>query len=367
MKLELGDPAPRFRLLPIQMVSTEQGVILRRGVDRLRVSGQAAQDVLEQIFDATGRDGGATVDDIYSRFHDDLRAPVQDIVNRLITRRILVEIQDDHRVGSTEQGSDESSAEVFYWQFGTNPARIADNLAATRVSIAGVNLVSQRMAESLQTNGFPNVTVIDHPLLRNVRLFDPGGRLAARHWRADLPQPIDYEDWVREEAPVDCLVVTSDFGGMQLLREWNEFAVRFNLHFLPVMLQDMVGYIGPLVMPRETPCFECLWARQNSHLADPRSQRAAESAAFYGQLVNGFLPPMASVLGDLAAMELIKFYSRGLPGGGVGNLIEVDLTQPSLKTRKVLKVPRCSVCGPLTAHSNKAVDNTVFMPGNDLE
>jgi len=167
-----------------------------------------------------------------------------------------------------------------------------------------------------------------------------------------------------QTASLHCLIATSDFGGMQLMREWNQFCYEANIQFFPVVLQNAVGYVGPLIVPGETACFECLRARQNSHLADPEIQRATEYRAFEGQLVNGFHPSMASVLGDIAAFELTKFYGR-VPRWRVGTLIEVNLLIPSIVTRKVLKIPRCSVCSQLNKHSPVTTDRVVYVPSNE--
>ena len=74
--------------------------------------------------------------------------------------------------------------------------------------------------------------------------------------------------------------------------------------------------------------------------------RATEAHAFFGQDVTGFVQPMARVAADLAAVDLLKYFSRVLPGGVAGRLIEADLMAPSLRTRTVLKAPRCPVCSP---------------------
>jgi len=365
MKLELQEVAAcRYRVLPTQLVAEGDGIILRRGVERLKISGEAAQEVLETIFQRAGQKGGATVEEICNQFHPDYRGAVQDLLDRLITRRVLVEHGNDTRESPSGEEL-ESPSEVFYWQFGADVRQVERALGSRHIAVAGVNLVSRQLIGALGESGLTNVTLVDHPLLRNLRMFDQRGQLRTGAWPTDTPTPADYDEWADQEQPLDCLVVTSDFGGLQLMREWNEFCVRFAIHFLPVVLQDMVGYIGPMVMPGETPCFECLWARQNSNLENPARERATERAAFYGQLVEGYLPPMASILGDLAALELVKFYSQALPGSRVGSLIEVDLMEPSLKSRKLLKVPRCPVCGPLNAHSHQSVERNLFMPGNE--
>src|SRR5262249_10319169 len=144
-----------------------------------------------------------------------------------------------------------------------------------------------------------------------------------------------------------CIVATSDFGGLTSMRQWNEFCVTRNIHFFPVVLQNLVGYVGPLVVPGETPCFECVRARQNANIEDPTTRAAAEPHAFSSQHVIGFHPSMATILGDIAAVELGKFYGGWLASESVGSLIVVRLLVPSVTTHRVLKIPRCPVCSDL--------------------
>src|SRR5262249_5009296 len=95
--------------------------------------------------------------------------------------------------------------------------------------------------------------------------------------------------------------------------------------------------------------------RQNANL-DPRDrERAGEMHAFFGQHVTGFLQPMARIAADIAAVDLLKYFSRALPGGRAGRLIEADLMTPSIRTRTVLKVPRCPVCARRFAPHPEAV------------
>ena len=156
-----------------------------------------------------------------------------------------------------------------------------------------------------------------------------------------------------------CLIASSDFGGWETLYEWNRFCVQYHKHFLPVVLQDLVGYVGPLVIPGETACLECVRMRRNSHAEDHEVRGLIEESAFEGQGAIGFHPSMASILGDIAALELTKFYSEALPRPKVGTLIEVNLLETGLTSRKVLKVPRCPVCSPLLARSSVSPDKTV--------
>ena len=106
-----------------------------------------------------------------------------------------------------------------------------------------------------------------------------------------------------------------------------------------------------MVIPHETACWECVLARQNSHLRDSASKQAVDAVSHEGQDVIGFHPSMASILGDIAAVEITKFFSRIVPLWNVGKVIEVNLLSTKMTTRKVLKLPRCMVCSPLNTRS----------------
>jgi thiazole/oxazole-forming peptide maturase SagC family component len=222
-------------------------------------------------------------------------------------------------------------------------ARALDRVS---INILGVNTVSRRLVESLRSIG-ARVRAIDHPGLRNMRLFRADERLIRDAWTALEPEAYDaWEESLPTGATV-CLVVCSDFGGLQGLAEWNALAYARGWHFLPVVLQNAIGLVGPFVIPGETACFQCLLARENANLPDAAIKRATETFAFEGQLVAAYHPSMASALGDVAAIELTKQYGYGWPSTAIGNAIELNLLSASMRTRPIFKAPGCTVCSPL--------------------
>jgi len=345
----------------VQMIEREDGVILKRGCTEFRIDGPEAIQMLRALLEVVG-EGGATREEVCACFPPLYRLAVEDLVQQLVARRILVSVDEVQSVARVPEGP----LEVFYWNFGFRPEDVTARLNSRQMVIVGVNCVSRQLVAALGAAAATNVKVVDYPLLRNVRLFDCHGSLISGQWPESASPPIAHSEWIKNQqtTSLNCLIATSDFGGMQLMREWNQFCFEANIQFFPVVLQNAVGYVGPLVIPGETACFECLRARQNSHLADPEIQRAAEYRAFEGQFVNGFHPSMASVLGDLAAIELTKFYGR-IPRWRVGTLIEVNLLMPSIVTRKVLKIPRCSVCSPLNKHSPASLDRVSYLSSNE--
>ena len=144
------------------------------------------------------------------------------------------------------------------------------------------------------------------------------------------------------------MIATSDIGSPYYLLALNKYCVENNIDFLPVYQQDTRGYVGPLVIPGETACFSCLRKRQMEFTSD-----AVRDDAEDGYETEAAHPSMLGVLSEIALFELHRYYD-GVEPLTPGHLIEIDLASGSTRKRKVLKMPRCSVCSPM--NSSSAVD-----------
>ena len=345
-------PRQRLKALAVHVIDTDDGTIVKRGCTELKIGGAGAAETVRKVLAATAG-GGATETEICGLFLPSAAPLVRQLIEQLLARHLLAPVEEAE---SAAEGP-ESPLDIFYWHFGTTTEQVAERLNRQALAILGVNCVSRQLAVSLAASGVENFRIWDHPRLRNLRFFDKAGTLKTGQWPAGLRPPEEWKNDIDPES-LGCLIATSDFGGHETMHEWNRFCVQHHKHFLPVVLQDLVGYVGPLVIPGETACLECVRMRRNSHLKDYELQRITEESAFEGQGAIGFHPSMASILGDIAALELIKFYSEVLPQPKVGTLIEVNLLATGLTSRKVLKVPRCPACSPLLAHSSVSPDKT---------
>ncbi len=303
---------------------------------------------------------GLTREEIFNQFSPDDRQAVEHLIDMLLARRLLVPSE----VTEPSPNIPESSLDIFYWHFGVSTDQVTTRLNSRNLVIIGVNSISRRLISSLTDVGVENFQVVDDPCMRNPDLFDDEGNLLEARWSPNLSEPMELREWEDhiEPASVNCIIAASDLGTHQGIRDWNAFCVKNRCHFLPVILQDLIGYVGPLVVPGETACYECLRQRQNAHMNDPEVQRASEIITSNGQKVVGFHPSMASILGDIAAFELTKLYSDVLPLRSIGNQIEVNLLTSKIMKRKVLKVPRCAVCSPLTTRSFATTYKSNFVP-----
>ncbi|HXG22622.1 MAG TPA: TOMM precursor leader peptide-binding protein [Methylomirabilota bacterium] len=360
--MESENVARKLKILPVQFAQIPDGVVLTRGCVQVKIGGEQAVEIVQAVLALASGDG-ATKEQICEFFAAPDRPAVADLIDQLAARRMLVPAES----APLAEDAVESNLEIFYWHFGKTEQAVVETLEKQRIAIVGVNAISRQLVASLGASGVREVEVIDYPLLRNARFF-ANGALRAEAWPSTIRTPIAYERWTEtlSARSLSCLVATSDFGGFQLMREWNEFCVANQRHFLPIVLDKLIGYVGPLVVPGETACYECLRARENAAMEDPDLVRTIETAALTNQAVVGFHPAMASILGDIATMELTKFYGGlgGIPWK-VGTLIEVSLLAAEMKSRKLLKLPRCTVCSAVNRRSATTPNKMSFMPGHD--
>ncbi len=359
---QIGDDRT-LRLHRLQMIDTADGLLLKRGRIVVEVQGAELAELAQTLLSLLAA-GGLTRRQACEAFPARLRSGVENLIDALSSRRLLVDADES----STSAQECEAPLDVFYWHFDKRVDDVRRNFRKARLTVLGVNCVSRQLVSALLQSGVESVEVVDFPLLANVRLYGDANQVLEAEWPAKLSRPRPYRDWFAETKAreMDCLVATSDFGGQHLLRAWNSHCVQERIQFLPVVLQDLIGTIGPLVVPGESACLECLRARENANMGDAQPRRAVEYAAFEGQIVNAFHPSMASALGDIAAMELLKLYGQFMRTRLVGRLIEVNLVVPEMKERRVLKLPRCAVCGPGVHRSPLSDDKATFMPGHEV-
>ncbi|WP_299749359.1 TOMM precursor leader peptide-binding protein [uncultured Tateyamaria sp.] len=350
-----------YRSLPAQIIEIDGGVIVVRGCTEIKVMGDGAIDAVRHVW-SHAAEVPASIAEIAAAAAEPDREGITQLARKLIERRILVSADD---AGAADAPQRETSMDIFLWHFGLTEAEAASRIDEKQIAVIGVNAISRRLCESLQAAGIANLTVVDFALLRNQRLFGSSDAPDLTAWPDTGPGPIAYREWLDDNDPkgLDCLIVTSDFGAASVLRDWNAFCVENRIGMLPVMLRKLMGYIGPMVIPGETACYHCLQSRENSHIDDFDMVRKSETHAPQLQGLSGFFPSMGSILGDLAAMELFKFYTGAIPSRAAGSLVEVNLLGPSLASRRVLRVPRCPTCAAAVLRPSASLERADFIPG----
>jgi bacteriocin biosynthesis cyclodehydratase domain-containing protein len=140
---------------------------------------------------------------------------------------------------------------------------------------------------------------------------------------------------------VDLAVVVAAAGELEAIQSWNQRAHDRGTRWLAVRAYDgRFAAVGPLVVPGESCCYECVLLRRASNLAYGEDLHEVEEAPL-GARADA---PFEALVAALAAHLAVRWIAGGdtaLPGV----LFAVE-ARPALSVTEhvVLRVPRCPVC-----------------------
>ena len=118
----------------------------------------------------------------------------------------------------------------------------------------------------------------------------------------------------------------------------NRISVKKGCPVIYYRIHGMQAQVGPMVIPGVTACFECFRIRRNSHVA-PWERTFVESISDTGRLT--------ATLGlDWVAVDVIKLITEVGEPVSRGRLMFIDYFSGLPELHSVLRIPRCSVCGP---------------------
>jgi bacteriocin biosynthesis cyclodehydratase domain-containing protein len=123
------------------------------------------------------------------------------------------------------------------------------------------------------------------------------------------------------------------------LREVNRRAVGSDAAYLPVVLDRHLVSIGPLVLPRATACYECLYHRVR---AGRRNLEAFEAVAARDHRPSRLSAHFAAAS---AAAGILRFLAGSALDLHMATVARHNLLTGDSGHTVALKVPRCPVCG----------------------
>lgn len=328
---------------------SDSRALLKRGVYELLLESTGIGSTLESLVALL--DGTRRREEVVNAFPAPRREEIENLLAVLVQRRMISEEPEPVAKGAQP----DTLQSAFYWNFGPAAAEVPARLRAAKVLVVGDNLISRSLVRGILETGHGEVGLVSHPVLDNhITSFDTAAGLGARRPGGS---PAEGHDGRFRRLPglpsdgelkgVSLLCATSDLGEADALLEVNRLALRLGKPFLPVWLHDLVGYVGPLNFPYETACFQCYRLRLDSNddrydvARALRKHVAADPVMTEGA---GLLPPMAGVLGEIAAMEVTKCLGQFVPLDAVAAVVEINLVSFGSSLRRVLKIPRCPEC-----------------------
>lgn len=326
----------KLRLLPFQVIEMDNQLLLKRGISTLVIPDPNALIIIRVIQKALTQ-SPYTGEELAALFAGNTRDLILSFVDHLLKKRFIVPADETETQAPAEDAQD-----IFYWHFNKHQKEIANQLNMSAWAFVGINKLNKQLISSMLREGKRNLLVVDDPNLRNVSLFDDHWNCTDDFWNHPEIKIIAEDDIENYLPEIGFIVAASEFGSFYLLEAWNTFAVENRIPFYPVVLQNMVGYAGPLVIPNEGACLECLSHRQNSNAAGFQEKRIVEKYAFQTQQVAAYHHAMLNILGETASFDLVKFVNN--IQWEIGSLCEVDLLAGSMTRRKLIKAPRCKTC-----------------------
>jgi bacteriocin biosynthesis cyclodehydratase domain-containing protein len=332
----LAAAAPGIQARGVHLIRVgDDRVVLKRGLRELLIGGGGAVVLAEQVLPLL--DGSRSRPEVVEAFPAPWREQVERLLDALAERGLLADAASDaHDAGGLGRLQD-----AFYASFPVGAGEAAARLRGAQVVVVGLNLTTRALVRSLLDAGVGQITLVPHPGLDTPTPGDEPPLAADRVVRAS------HAELAAGVQAASLTTAGSDLGEADALLDVNRLALAAGRPFLPFWISELVGHVGPLVHPFETACLRCYQLRVDAN--DPRrtvtrAVRRAVAQETNGSLSPGVIPPMAGVVGDVAAMEVLKLLGQFVPSDAVARAIEINLVSFSSTVRRVLKLPRCPDC-----------------------
>jgi bacteriocin biosynthesis cyclodehydratase domain-containing protein len=287
--------APWYRL-----VGDGDRLLLEHGQVVVVLEGAAVTAFLPHLLPLL--DGTRTVEDLAARLGDAARPAVELALETLAEHGVLA-------AGPDAPADTRATAHAFAAAFDVLPRVAGERIAEARVGMVGSGPAAAEVARLLRLAGIHHVRRVS--------------------WRR-----------VRE---ADLCVVAPAPDEVDGLQPWNRLALERGVAWFPVRPWDgRCAFVGPLVIPSESCCYECVLLRRAANV-DYRDDLADLDAAPAAATADAGLQSLvASVAAHVALRWLV---GRDITLPGVVQAVELAPTL-ALSSHHVLRVPRCPACSP---------------------
>jgi bacteriocin biosynthesis cyclodehydratase domain-containing protein len=285
--------APWYRL-----VENDDRLLLEHGQSVVVLEGAAVQKLLPHLLRLL--DGTRTVAELVDRLGAAAQPAIEHALETLASRGLLVE-------GPRVEPDVQATAYAFAATHSLAPARVVARLRTAVIGIVGEAVAGAEISRLLLAAGV--------------------GEVRRRSWG--------------EGDEVDLVIATPAANEISLLGSWNRTTLADGTRWLPVRPFDgRLAAVGPLVIPGESCCYECLLLRRAANL-----EYGDDLTRIEGALLAATADPAFEALVVALAAHVVLRWIAGHDRTVPGVLYAVELQPlPAITDHKVLRVPRCPVC-----------------------
>jgi ribosomal protein S12 methylthiotransferase accessory factor len=364
----------KLRISPAaRMTATDDGILIGSDLGTFQLHGADVKVFAGVIGPLL--DGSRDADQVAAAVTGYSRSSVLSFLELLRQRGLLESLDDAARGAGPAAGIEPQ--ERFFQAFALDPQATTARLRNAKVLLAGAEPWGAAAALELAAAGVGAIH-----LAAGDQIVSPEDLLALRAFGAgDLGRP--RRDALREailrQSPA-CAVtggplaedkkaglkvaggpfslLIAALGGDDLfgLQRVARFAHAAGLPSLYGHLDGFESWVGPVVMPGQTACWNCLRLRRlavvSSHTAGAKAAHDLDAAGLKASpppRARAFLAPMAAQNGLALAMEALKLLAGYGPSQLLGRFQVSNLVSQETSFHQVVPMPWCEVCGGAAA------------------
>ena len=293
-------PIPRLPLLApwYRVVGDGERLLLEYAQSLVVLEGAAVRTLLPALLPLL--DGTRSVDALAERLGPPARPAIEAALELLAARGVVVD-------GPDAPAEIRAAAHAAAAAHGLTPAVAAERLRGATVGVVGSG-----------STGFELARLLDAAGVGGIRRLGWHGR-----------------------GRVDVAVVAPAPDEFDRLPAWNRTALRGGIHWLLLRPYDgRFAAVGPLVVPGQTCCYECVMLRRGANAGYAAEFPDVEAAPLAAAADAGF-DAFAGALAAHVAVRWVVGCDKTLPG-----VLFTLEARPALRLDEhaVLRVPRCGAC-----------------------
>jgi bacteriocin biosynthesis cyclodehydratase domain-containing protein len=142
----------------------------------------------------------------------------------------------------------------------------------------------------------------------------------------------------------DFVVYAADRARPELLDQLNEAAHEAQTPWVSAQILGFDGIVGPAVFPDETACYECFKRRTLANVTNRDGYTTYRDVVAEDDLQTAQLPGLRRAVAGMLSLDLLHLLAYGV-GYTAERVVTMNAIDLSMETNRVLKLPRCPVCG----------------------
>lgn len=294
----------------------------------LTLTDHEEEDIISGLIDEI--DGETHLDDVLSAFSHDEKGEVARALAELHEKEAIHDASDYE-----ESGDYHHTALKPFERVGSFTD--TDAIGTGTIGVVNVGHLARHIVPDVLKMG-----------VGEVEFLEPAGQ-------TDIAEEFeDDETFTVSDRSVEELVAASDFvvyASEQMNPEiedlLNETALAEETPWMIVQRLGYDGLVGPTFFPGETACYECFEKRKLSNVVSMENYQAFVEACRDNDVdpATETLPEFNRMLGGFAAMDLRHLFNHGV-GYTAGRVVATNSINLEMHADRVLKIPRCDVCGP---------------------